>query len=178
MRAGTGTTYWWMTDPVLFQFGFGLSYTNWDFSWGNTPPQEHLSVQLPSTDAGSFVGVNHSVVVTNIGKRTSDIVALAFVVRSALGGSPADMPLRKLFGFERFNSVGPGESRNAYFASTVDSLGVVGLDGAKRLHPGRYRIQVGSVQAPVVQELELVGEGALLVEQNAWAQRLAGASSY
>jgi hypothetical protein len=106
-------------------------------------------------------------------KSAVDLQLLAFVVRSTLGGSPAEMPLRKLFGFERFSSVRPGESRTAFFASTADSLGVVGLDGAKRLHPGRYRIEVGPVQAPVVHELELIGERPLLVEQNAWTQRLA-----
>lgn len=174
MRAGTGTTYWWMTDPVLFKFGYGMSFTTWDFRWENgTPPQQQA---LP-VYAGSFGGVNHSVVVSNTGNRTSDVVALAFVVRSALGGSPAEMPLRKLFGFERFSSVQPGESRTAFFASTAESLGVVGLDGAKRLHPGRYRVEVGSVQAPAVHELELVGERSLLVEQNAWAQRLSHSAS-
>jgi len=115
--------------------------------------------------------MNHSVVVTNTGDRTSDIVALAFVV--ATPTSPDDMPLRKLFGFERFANVAPGESRSAYFASTADSLGVVGVDGAKRLHPGRYRIEIGGAegQEAAGMELQLVGDTPLLVDANEWAQR-------
>ena len=26
MTAGTGTTYWWYTGPVIYPFGWGLSY--------------------------------------------------------------------------------------------------------------------------------------------------------
>jgi hypothetical protein len=50
-------------------------------------------------------GVNHSLTVTNVGTRTSDVVALAFVVATA--GSPDGTPLRKLFGFERLRAVAP-----------------------------------------------------------------------
>eukprot|EP01051_Picozoa_sp_SAG22_P007926 SAG22_NODE_576_length_8982_cov_21.167736_9_plen_184_part_00 len=101
--------------------------------------------------------------------RASDVVALAFVARPAPtdgdgdGAAAApptpDMPLRKLFGFERFADVQPGEQRTAYFASNAESLGVVGTDGSKWLHPGRYRIECGSVAAPAVRELVLVGAG-------------------
>lgn len=71
-------------------------------------------------------------------------------------------------------AVKPGESRTAYFASTADVLGVVGEDGAKRLHPGhRLRIECGSVAGDTVaQELTLVGmPEPVLVERNEWALR-------
>ena len=184
MRAGEGTTYWWFQGPVLYPFGFGLSYTSWTFQWSDNPclptatatriRTRTRTLLLPASSSEIVKSVsmmNHSVVVTNTGDRTSDIVALAFVV--ATPTSPDDMPLRKLFGFERFANVAPGESRSAYFASTADSLGVVGVDGAKRLHPGRYRIEIGGAegQEAAGMELQLVGDTPLLVDANEWAQR-------
>jgi len=71
-------------------------------------------------------------------------------------------------------AVKPGESRTAYFASTADVLGVVGEDGAKRLHPGhRLRIECGSVAGDkAVQELTLVGlTEPVVVAHNKWAVR-------
>jgi hypothetical protein len=53
------------------------------------------------------------------------------------------------------------------------------------LHAGQYRIELGSVTAPAVRELRLVGAGAagaatgeqaVMVEQNAWAQKAAATS--
>jgi len=102
MRAGAGTTYWWHTDPVLYQFGFGLSYSEFKFAWSNADPPV-ADVVVPAAAGPGRLGdvtMNHSLTVTNVGGRVSDVVALAFAV--AVPGSAQDTPLRKLFGFERF----------------------------------------------------------------------------
>jgi hypothetical protein len=172
-----------MTDPVLYQFGHAKHYTNFSFQWSQHPPdparghpESMRAVRLPGTAAEvSTFAVNHSVLVTNKGSRTSDVVVLAFVVRSVAANtplaSPLDMPLRKLFGFERLAAMKPGESRVAYFESSAESLGVVDGGGQRWLHPGQYRIECGSVEAPVVEELLLVGTKQL-VESNSWAAGL------
>ena len=41
------------------------------------------------------------------------------------------------------------------------------------LMAGRYRVEVGSVTSPAVQELELRGE-SVVVEANNWAQAMVG----
>ena len=161
LKASRGTTYWWHRDPVLYSFGFGLSYTNFTFDWTDNPPSSTV-VALPLPDSLEHFSVDHSVTVTNVGTRTSDIVALAFVV--AASGSPPETPLRKLFGFERLQAIKPGESRTVYFTSTAESLGVVGADGIRRLHPGSYTIECGSVQQSVaIKQLTLVGDTPLTV---------------
>jgi hypothetical protein len=177
LTAGDGLTYWWHTAPVLYPFGYSLSYTNWSFAWSNEPPPSAAAplaadiVHIPTAaaaaaatggggDAKNNKGVgaialggnaNHSVVVTNTGSRTSDVVVLAFIVRAppAAGGeaagSPPATPLRKLFGFERLRAVGSGESRTVYFAPDAYDLGVVGEDGDRLLQPGHYLLEYGGV---------------------------------
>jgi hypothetical protein len=170
LTAGDGLTYWWHTAPVLYPFGHSLSYTNWSFAWSNDPPPSAADiVHIPTAAAAATGGgggakdtgvgaialggnANHSVVVMNIGSRTSDVVVLAFIVRApqaagggATAGSPPDTPLRKLFGFERLRAVGPGESRTVYFAPDAYDLGVVGEDGDRLLQPGHYLLEYGGV---------------------------------
>ena len=124
--ASIGTTYWWHTDRPLYKFGYGLSYTSFEFNWSDDSAsrprslsQAHstrerllsLPIEAPHRGLKSSVGafaVNHSVTVTNTGAMTSDVVVLAFVVATA--HSPPEMPLRKLFGFERFVAMAPGEA--------------------------------------------------------------------
>jgi beta-D-xylosidase 4 len=148
LQKGRGVTDWWMKDPVLFPFGFGLEYTDFSYAWANDPPMRTL-LEIPTsgdTDALDTFVVDHSVVVTNTGARASAVVVLAFVV--ATPGSPPDTPIKKLFGFERLANLAPGENATVRFATDAASLGVVGATGAKQLLPGTYRIEVGSVVAP------------------------------
>ena len=150
MVVGDGLTYWWHTAPTLYPFGWGLSYSNFSFAWSNTPPvQNAAATALPTTSQEiSEFAVEHSVVVTNTGTVTSDVVALAFIVRPPGMPTGTDMPLRKLFGFERFSAVPPGEQRTAYFAPDAQALGVVDQNGDRVLHPGSYVIECGDGGAP------------------------------
>jgi hypothetical protein len=212
LRAGpAGTTYWWHTAPVLFPFGFGLSYSSFDFRWqqvegggggggerqeqereqergqGQLPP---LVVALPEAGADNAAawlrafggGVTHTVVVTNTGDRTADVVVTAFLVADPHGNSPTDTPLRKLFGFERFRDVPPGENRTAFFETAGDALGIVGEDGSRWLLPGTYRLECGgtgmrsggaavAAGGAASRELRIVGDAPLLVEANEWVQK-------
>ena len=173
LRAGSGTTYWWMREPVLFPFGAGLEFTTFAFSWSNEPPAPE-AIDIPADDTElRALSIEHSVIVANTGARASPVVVLAFVV--ATPSSPSDTPRRKLFGFERLAHVAPGENATVRFASDAGSLGVVSSSGAKLLMAGRYRIEIGSVASPAVRELELRGASAV-VEANRWAQALAGKS--
>ena len=107
-------------------------------------------------------------VITNTGTRTSDVVALAFIARPA--GTPIDtnIPLRKLFGFERFRDVPPGENRTAYFAPDAQSLGVVLDNGDRVLQPGSYVIECGGVDTKVTRNLTLTGQPILIERSSEW----------
>eukprot|EP01048_Picozoa_sp_COSAG05_P013569 COSAG05_NODE_1459_length_4826_cov_2.560609_4_plen_392_part_00 len=175
LTAGDGLTYWWHTKPQLYPFGWGLSYTNFSFAWSNTPPLGNAEVALPTTTREiSDFSVDHSVVVTNTGTRTSDVVALAFIARPP--GMPIDtnIPLRKLFGFERFSDVPPGENRTAYFAPDAQALGVVRENGDRVLQPGSYVIECGGVDTKVTRTLALKGQPILVERSSEWLKATTG----
>lgn len=157
---------------MLFPFGYGLEYTFFAFSWSNDPPSQPMVIDIPTGELEVHeLSIKHSVVVSNMGARASPVVVLAFIV--ATPDSPEDTPIKKLFGFERLSNLEPGQNMTVDFASDASSLGVIGPSGAKMLMAGRYRVEVGSVTSPAVQELELRGE-SVVVEANSWAQAMVG----
>ena len=91
LRSHEGLTYQWYTGalsgPALHQFGEGLSYTRFIFTWHDPPP---TSVST----TGAHDELQYSVKVKNVGQRDGATAVLAFVVAD---GRMA--PLRKLVGF-------------------------------------------------------------------------------
>jgi hypothetical protein len=178
LRAQGGVTSWWSTQPALYDFGFGLSYTNFTYKWSNTPPASstvdiaefaehydyHASVHghssLDNATALLPPDVMHSVTVSNTGSRVADCVVLAFVTSTA--NSNDDTPLKKLFGFERLSKLAPGEARSVSFASGPAELANYDYRGALVLRAGQVGIEVGDVVSPARRLLALEGEDAVL----------------
>jgi len=114
----------------LFPFGFGLSYTTFQFG----------ALQAPARLArGGIATVRLRV--KNIGTRAGDEVVQLYVAPIA---PKADRPVRELKGFQRV-SLRPGEQKQVQF--TLDrrafSYWASGRQ-AWRADPGRYQIQVGA----------------------------------
>jgi beta-glucosidase len=111
----------------LFPFGFGLSYTSFQYAGGRV---EHKG--------GDDATV--SVKVTNSGKRAG-----AEVVQVYLGFPPeaAEAP-RQLKGFSRVE-LGPGESKTVTMAIDKNSLAAWD-EGSHdwRVYPGKYTVDVGA----------------------------------
>lgn len=173
LRSGSGITYQWFRDPVVFPFGFGLSYTSFRFQWSDNPAAAApKALQLPTSAEGvSAFSIQHTVTVTNTGDRASDVVVLAFAVATA--GSPDDMPLRRLFGFERVTMLQPGANATVTFASDASALSIVPRDGttASRLFPGVVRVECGGAPTYIARDYDLVGP-PVTVEDNAWLSSL------
>jgi beta-glucosidase len=96
-----GRRYWDEASTPLFLFGFGLSYSRFDYS--------DLTVDRGQIGAGETVTV--SVTVTNTGERAADEVAQLYIHQRY--GS-ASRPSRELKGFRRV-SLAAGESRTLQF---------------------------------------------------------------
>jgi beta-glucosidase len=124
--------------PVLFPFGFGLSYTTYAYS--------SLTVQGGDTVSVSFT-------VKNTGKRAGTEIAQVYASLPASAGEPP----KRLIGWARVD-LAPGESKQVSVPVDRDRLTVYDeASDSWKLVPGAYNIMAGgSSQAlPLHQQLTL-----------------------
>ena len=145
-----GRTYRYFRGEALFPFGYGLSYTT--FEYGN------MQVDPVQAPAGGQVSV--SVDVTNAGNRAGDEVVQLYV-RQRDAASPE--PLKELRGFARV-TLQPGERQTVTFGLHTHQLGTYADEKACTLRPGVWEVMVGgsSQDLPVNGNLEIVGEPVAL----------------
>ena len=122
-------TYRYMTEEPLYPFGFGLSYSTFEYS--------DLKLDRNEIIAGDNLEV--SVTVRNSGDQTAPEVAQFYL--SDLEASTL-VPLHKLVGFERV-TLEPGESRTLKFTLTPEMMSFFDNDGKLTLEPGEFRLEVG-----------------------------------
>jgi len=127
---GRGDDYNNLTGQPLFPFGFGLSYTT--FEYGNLDISKK---SIPATDSMQI-----SFTVRNTGKVAGDEVVqlylrdeLASVVR----------PIIELKAFKRI-TLKPGEATMVTFTVTPEMLSMLDVNLKKVVEPGDFRIMVGS----------------------------------
>lgn len=100
--------YWNESNEPRYPFGYGLSYTTFDYS--------NLRVEKPAYTVGEAVNV--SVEVKNTGARAGDEVAQLYI-HQRYGTS--SRPIRELKGFQRV-TLKPGETRTLRFTLKPDDL--------------------------------------------------------
>jgi len=122
-------TYRYMTEEPLYPFGFGLSYSRFEYA--------DLTLDKADITAGDFL--NLSLSVRNRGDRTA-----AEVVQFYLSDIHAStlVPLHHLVGFERV-LLEAGDSRNLKFTLTPEMMSFFNDDGKLTLEPGEFRLEVG-----------------------------------
>jgi beta-glucosidase len=124
-------TYRYFSGKPLYPFGYGLSYTKFNYS--------DLRVPTKTTPAGQPVGAD--VTVTNTGKLAGDEVVQLYLKFPAVKGAPR-IALR---GFERIH-LDPGASRKLHFDLRPRDLGMVTEDGDPIIPQGDYTISIGGGQ--------------------------------
>jgi len=124
-----GRTYRYMTQEPLYPFGFGLSYSHFEYG--------KLVLEKSALQAGENLGV--SVEVCNSGQR-----AAAEVVQFYLTDLHASVPvpLHHLVGFERV-FLQPSESRMVQFTLTPEMMSFFDEQGQLKLETGSFRLEVG-----------------------------------
>src|SRR5229473_2524754 len=115
-----------------FEFGSGLSYTNFSYS--------DLRV-APATASGSQT-VRVDVTVKNSGGRAGKEVVQLYLNERFASVTP---PLKRL---KRFAKVllQPGESRQLSFDLTPDDLSFIGADNKRVVEPGIFDVRIGGLQ--------------------------------
>jgi beta-glucosidase len=110
----------------LFPFGFGLSYTTFEYS--------NLQLSDPSLHGSRTVGAE----VTNTGTRPgSELVQL--YVRDLVGS--LTRPIRQLKGFQRLE-LQPGETQQVSFTLTEEMLAFTRADGTRGVEPGLFHVWI------------------------------------
>jgi len=129
--AMAGRTYRYFTGEPVYPFGFGLSYTRYDYAPVTVEP-------LPG---GADQGVRVTTTVRNVGARAGEEVAQLYLNFPDTPGAPR-VALR---GFQRV-ALKPGESRKVTFTLSPRDLSSVTPEGDRRVAAGAYRVSVGSGQ--------------------------------
>jgi beta-glucosidase len=126
-----GRTYRYFKGEVLYPFGYGLSYTRFQY--------DHLQIGKTAR-RGDTVRV--SVNVKNTGAMEGDEVAQLYVSDK---NATVPVPIRSLRGFKRIH-LRPGEEKTLYFAIAPDAFTVIDDKMQKVTLPGRFDIAVGGGQ--------------------------------
>ncbi|CAF1107156.1 unnamed protein product [Adineta steineri] len=140
-----GRTYKFYTGKAIFEFGDGLSYTTFDYSWSNDSLVSKFSIESlmkNNYNEKNVVGHPYRVNITNTGMVAGDDVVLAYVIPPQITFNDQTPPLKKLFGFERVH-LNVHESTEVFFPFNMQSLLTVAHDGSKWLEPGFYKILIG-----------------------------------
>ncbi|MBE6233539.1 MAG: beta-glucosidase BglX [Bacteroidales bacterium] len=138
LRAGQtslGNTSYWLdtTFAPEFPFGFGLTYTTFDYS-------------APSTDKkvyGTDDVIKVSVELNNTGKREA-VEVVQLYVRDLVGS--VTRPVRELKAFKRV-AVAPGKTVEVDFELPVQELAFYGIDMKKKVEPGKFQLWVSGDSA-------------------------------
>ncbi|HOP99333.1 MAG TPA: glycoside hydrolase family 3 C-terminal domain-containing protein [Acetivibrio clariflavus] len=124
-------TYRYMKNEALYPFGYGLSYTKFEYS--------DLSLSSSKVNIGDKVSC--SVKVKNVGQYKSDEVVQLYVKC----GDGINNPRWQLSGFKRIE-LEPGEEKEVAFDILPKQMAVIDDEGRRILNPGNIDIFVGGSQ--------------------------------
>jgi beta-glucosidase len=129
--AMTNRTYRYFEGEPLYPFGYGLSYSKFEYS----------NLKLSSTNVYAGASLNVEADVKNTSQRDGDEVVELYLTFPKLPGAP----LRALRGFTRVH-VGAGQTQHVQFTLGPRDLSMVDLAGDRRVEAGTYTISVGGGQ--------------------------------
>lgn len=130
-----GRTYMYMKDNVTYPFGFGLSYTSFDYSG------------LKVTQNGKKVTTVLDV--SNTGAMDGDDVVQLYVSNL---DSKVYQPIRQLKAFQRV-SISKGETKQVELSFSMDDMAWWSVEKQDYVvNPGRYEIQIGKSSAEIIEK--------------------------
>ncbi len=119
-----------VSNEPLFEFGYGLSYTN--FSYGD--------VRLSKNQMKGNEKITATITVNNTGNYDGEEVVQLYIVDPV---ASITQPIKKLKGFQKI-FLKKGESKEVSFTITVEELKFFNGDLKWIAEPGEFKVQIGS----------------------------------
>jgi beta-glucosidase len=132
-QAGQGGDNSWghtSVNGALYPYGYGLSYTKFEYS----------NLQVSPEKENSQGDVQVSVDVTNTGSRKGDDVVQLYLKDEVSSVTTYEYDLR---GFERINLT-PGEKKTVQFTLHPDDLALLDKNMNWTVEPGKFMVMIGS----------------------------------
>jgi beta-glucosidase len=126
-----GRTYRYFSDEPLYPFGYGLSYTTFNYSNLKLAKKAKIGEQVTVT-----------VKVTNTGKRAGEEVVQLYL-KDEEASTPR--PKVQLEGFKRIY-LNAGESKEVEFVLTPRQFSIIGGNDKRAIEPGWFTISTGGGQ--------------------------------
>ncbi|MBO5797837.1 MAG: glycoside hydrolase family 3 C-terminal domain-containing protein, partial [Clostridia bacterium] len=140
-----GRTYRFMEQDALYPFGYGLSYTSFDYACDTT---------AVTAAVGDTVTV--PVTVKNVGHYDSWEVAQAYVAATYPG---LELPKYELKFYDSVY-IRQGEETTVTVELPAKAFSVIHEDGSRQVHAGTYTVYIGG-QQPDARSRELTGKEVL-----------------
>ena len=127
---GRGDDYYNLSGLPLFPFGFGLSYTSFEYS----------NLQLEKNNINKTDSIKVSCTIKNTGGIAGDEV-IQLYIHDVLAS--VSQPVMQLKGFQRIH-LNAGESKEISFMITPQMLSMLNKDLNSIVEPGDFRIMIGA----------------------------------
>jgi len=115
-----------------FEFGFGLSYTNYAYS----------DLQVTPTSGSGTQKIQVAVTVKNTGDRAGEEVVQLYLNEQAASITP---PLKRLKRFAKIQ-LQPGESRRYTFELGSEDLSFINAENKRVFEAGSFTVQIGGLK--------------------------------
>lgn len=139
-------TYRYMENEALYPFGYGLSYTKFEYS--------KLAVSKDSLQSGESLEIR--AVVKNTGNYESDETVQLYLKDVE---ASVEVPRWQLRGIRKVN-LKPGEEAEVKFELTARQMALINNDGKCILEPGDFEVFIGGSQ-PDVRSLKITNTEVL-----------------
>jgi beta-glucosidase len=130
MPSKAGRRYVDMPITPLWEFGYGLSYTKF----------EYANLNIGAKEIGTRGSVEVTAEVANVGSRAGEEVAQLYINEAV---TSVTRPVKELKGFQKV-LLQPGEKKTVKFTLTPEELAFYDRNMERRVEPGTINVMVGS----------------------------------
>jgi beta-glucosidase len=135
-----GRTYMYFKGKPIYPFGYGLSYTTFEYS--------HINIEKQAVTIGETINVELNI--KNTGRYDGDEVVQLYLKAM----NPKEIrPIRELRNFQRIH-LKKGETQIVRFTLDKNALSYWTSDNRFAVDPGEYEIQIGASSADIRQSVK------------------------